>query len=140
MVRGETQYNRISRFVSEIPPELLDTDSRKRTYFTEDDGTDSNSAGNSLFPDGRSAAAGSSRSKSYASKKPFSALTKGSQLTAQKSDSLAYGVGDRVRHVKFGEGTVLDIKEGGRDFEVTVEFDTAGVRKMFAMFAKLAKI
>ena len=140
MVRGETQYNRISRFVSEIPPELLDTGSRKRTYFTEDDGTDSNSAGNSLFPDGRSAAAGSSRSKSYASKKPFSALTKGSQLTAQKSDSLAYGVGDRVRHVKFGEGTVLDIKEGGRDFEVTVEFDTAGVRKMFAMFAKLAKI
>lgn len=140
MVRGETQYNRISRFVSEIPPELLDTGSRKRTYFTEDDGTDSNSAGNSLFPDGRSAAAGSSRSKSYASKKPFSALTKGSQLTAQKSDSLAYGVGDRVRHVKFGEGTVLDIKEGDRDFEVTVEFDTAGVRKMFAMFAKLAKI
>ena len=140
MVRGETQYNRISRFVSEIPPELLDTGSRKRTYFTEDDGTDSNSAGNSLFPDGRSAAAGSSRSKSYASKNPFSALTKGSQLTAQKSDSLAYGVGDRVRHVKFGEGTVLDIKEGGRDFEVTVEFDTAGVRKMFAMFAKLAKI
>ena len=76
----------------------------------------------------------------YASKKPYTALTKGSQLTAQKSDSLAYGAGDRVRHVKFGEGTVLDIKEGGRDFEVTVEFDTAGVRKMFAMFAKLVKI
>ena len=75
-----------------------------------------------------------------AGKKPFTALTKGSQLTAQKSDKLSYGVGDRVRHVKFGEGTVLDIKEGGRDFEVTVEFDTAGVRKMFAMFAKLVKI
>ena len=140
MVRGETQYNRISRFVTEIPPELLDTGSRKRTYFPEDDGTDGNTAGNSLFSSGRSVSAGSSRSKSYASKKPFTALTKGKQLTAQKSDSLAYGVGDRVRHVKFGEGTVLDIKEGGRDFEVTVEFDTAGVRKMFAMFAKLVKI
>ena len=42
--------------------------------------------------------------------------------------------------MKFGEGTVLDIKEGGRDKEVTVDFDTAGVRKMFAMFAKLMKI
>ena len=140
MVRGETQYNRISRFVTEIPPELLDTGSRKRTYFPEDDGTDGNTAGNSLFSSGQSVSAGSSRSKSYASKKPFTALTKGKQLTAQKSDSLAYGVGDRVRHVKFGEGTVLDIKESGRDFEVTVEFDTAGVRKMFAMFAKLVKI
>lgn len=141
MVRGETQYNRISRFVGEIPPELLDTGSRKRTYSLEDDGTDSSTAGNSLFSNGKTASSGSSAwGKSHASKKPYTALTKGSQLTAQKSDSLAYGVGDRVRHVKFGEGTVLDIKEGGRDFEVTVEFDTAGVRKMFAMFAKLVKI
>ncbi len=140
MVRGETQYNRISRFVSEIPTELLDTGSRKRTYFPEDDATDGNTAGSSLFSGGKTASAGSFRTKAYASKKPFAALTKGSRLKAQKSDSLAYGVGDRVRHVKFGEGTVLDIKEGGRDFEVTVEFDAAGVRKMFAMFAKLVKI
>ena len=140
MVRGETQYNRISRFVSEIPQELLDTGSRKRTYLSEDAGTGKNTDGNGLYSGGRSATAGSSRSRAYASKKPYTALTKGSQLTAQKSDSLAYGAGDRVRHVKFGEGTVLDIKEGGRDFEVTVEFDTAGVGKMFAMFAKLVKI
>ena len=140
MVRGETQYNRLSRFISEIPPELLDTGSGRRTYFTEDDGTDRSTEGRDLFSGGKSASAASSRGRAYASKKPFTALTKGSQLTAQKSDSLAYGVGDRVRHVKFGEGTVLDVKEGGRDFEVTVEFDTAGVRKMFAMFAKLVKI
>ena len=75
-----------------------------------------------------------------AGKPLFSSLQKGSQLTAQTGGTLPYGVGDRVRHVKFGEGTVLDIKEGGRDKEVTVEFDTAGVRKMFAMFAKLVKI
>lgn len=121
MVRGETQYNSLSRFVREIPQEVLDT-------------------GSNLFSNGKSVSADSSQRRPYVSKKPFTALTKGSQLTAQKSDSLAYGVGDRVRHVKFGEGTVLDIKEGGRDFEVTVEFDTAGVRKMFAMFAKLLKI
>jgi len=35
---------------------------------------------------------------------------------------------------------VTEIKEGGRDYEVTVQFDTAGVRKMFALFAKLIKI
>lgn len=121
MVRGETQYNPPSRFVREIPQEVLDT-------------------GSNLFSNGKSVSADSSQRRPYVSKKPFSALTKGSQLTAQRGDSLAYGVGDRVRHVKFGEGTVLDIKEGGRDFEVTVEFDTAGVRKMFAMFAKLLKI
>ena len=43
-------------------------------------------------------------------------------------------------YVKFGDGTVTEIKEGGRDYEVTVQFDTAGVRKMFALFAKLIKI
>ena len=51
-----------------------------------------------------------------------------------------YAEGDRVRHVKFGEGTVLEIRSGGRDYEVTVDFDSAGVRKMFAKFAKLVKI
>ena len=34
---------------------------------------------------------------------------------------------------------MTEIKEGGRDYEVTVQFDTAGVRKMFALFAKLIK-
>ena len=57
-----------------------------------------------------------------------------------KEKGLDYQVGDRVRHIKFGEGTVKGILEGGRDFEVTVEFDTAGVKKMFATFAKLKKI
>ena len=49
-------------------------------------------------------------------------------------------MGDRVLHVKFGEGMVTQITSGGRDYEVTVAFDTAGVKKMFAMFAKLQKI
>ena len=58
----------------------------------------------------------------------------------EKSSSLDYGEGDRVHHIKFGDGTVTEIKDGGKDFEVTVQFDTAGVRKMFASFAKLKKI
>ena len=57
-----------------------------------------------------------------------------------KADSLDYGVGDTVRHVKFGVGIVKDIVEGGRDYEVTVDFDRFGTKKMFAAFAKLKKI
>ena len=58
----------------------------------------------------------------------------------QKPASLDYSVGDRVRHIKFGEGTVLSVKDGTKDFEVSVNFDTAGVKKMFASFAKLQKL
>ena len=54
--------------------------------------------------------------------------------------SLSYGVGDRVLHTRFGEGTVTAVVEGGRDFEVTVDFDTVGTKKMFASFAKLKKL
>ena len=57
-----------------------------------------------------------------------------------KADGLDYTVGDRVRHIKFGEGTVQNIIDGKRDYEVTVEFDSAGVKKMYAAFAKLQKI
>ena len=58
----------------------------------------------------------------------------------KKADHLDYTVGDQVSHIKFGVGTVLQIVEGGRDFEVTVDFEKAGVKKMFAAFAKLKKV
>ena len=61
-------------------------------------------------------------------------------FTVTKSDGLDYEVGDTVRHVKFGVGIVKNIVEGGRDYEVTVDFDKAGVKKMFAGFAKLKKL
>ena len=61
------------------------------------------------------------------------------EFTVSKAEHLEYGVGDRVRHVKFGSGVVTDIKNGTRDYEVTVAFDKAGVKRMFASFAKLQK-
>ena len=64
----------------------------------------------------------------------------GKAFTVQKPAALDYSVGDRVRHIKFGEGTVLSVKDGTKDFEVSVNFDTAGVKKMFASFAKLQKL
>ncbi len=123
MVRGETQFNKISRFIREIPLELLDTGGRK-------------AEGEADIQDKQKAYF---RAKQAYHAQPFSALKKGSQLAAE-AGGLSYQPGDRVRHVKFGEGTVLDIKEGGRDYEVTVAFDGFGERKMFAMFARLVKV
>ena len=57
-----------------------------------------------------------------------------------KATSLEYVVGDRVSHIKFGEGKVLSIEDIGRDYEVTVEFDEYGTKTMFAAFAKLEKV
>lgn len=148
MVRGETQYNKLSRFVKEIPMHLIDTGNKKIEEGTEIPVQNTYSHAKQAFRAQPFAAQfagygsgmrGTSGGGKSAGKQPFSALQKGSQLTAGKGGKLSYGVGDRVRHVKFGEGTVLEIKEGGRDYEVTVEFDSAGVRKMFAMFAKLVK-
>ena len=159
MVRGDVQYNKMSRFIREIPIELLETGKRRtggdRLAWNPGEDEEFYETGNSdqSISRGRDTvyenAKKAFRAKPYqagafsagrAGKPLFSSLQKGSQLTAQTGGTLPYGVGDRVRHVKFGEGTVLDIKEGGRDKEVTVDFDTAGVRKMFAMFAKLVKV
>ena len=68
------------------------------------------------------------------------ALNYGRWFTVNKSKSLDYTIGDRVEHIRFGEGMVRDIAEGDKDFEVEVEFDGCGIKRMFASFAKLKKI
>lgn len=120
MIRGETQYNKVSRFVREIPRELVDmgrTVPEKKTPEVKLANT---------YEQMRQAF----RTKAFEPK----------QFTVTKSDGLEYGVGDTVKHVKFGIGTVTAITEGGRDYEVTVDFDRVGVKKMFASFAKLKRI
>lgn len=59
------------------------------------------------------------------------------EFKVTKAAALDYEVGDTVRHIKFGVGIVKDIVDGGRDYEVTVDFDKVGIKKMFAGFAKL---
>lgn len=79
---------------------------------------------------------------SYASKTTglVQAPSFGKPFTIQKSDSLEYKEGDRVRHKKFGDGNVVEIKDGGKDYEVTVCFDRVGIKKMFASFARMERI
>ena len=63
------------------------------------------------------------------------------QVEAKKEGGLSYNVGDRVRHIKFGVGSVTDIREGGRRLRSDgASFDRVGVKKMFASFAKLTKV
>ncbi len=57
-------------------------------------------------------------------------MQQGKSFGKPAGGKLEYGAGDRVRHIKFGEGTVLSIVEGGRDYEVTVNFDGPGTKKM----------
>ena len=123
MVHGETQYNKMSRFVKEVPLNLLDTGV---TFMKKEEKEE-------VKPSAYFQAKQTFKTKVFETK-PVQ------QFGTPKGGALNYEVGDRVRHIKFGEGLVTQIIEGGRDYEVTVEFDKAGVKKMFAMFAKLQKI
>ena len=62
------------------------------------------------------------------------------EAVAGGSGALGYEQGDRVRHQKYGEGTVMKIEPGARDFQVTVVFDEAGQKIMYAGLAKLKKV
>ena len=186
MVRGETRYSKVSRFVKEIPEELLkgvlpkekikemprsETYANAKKAFRAKPFGASYASGNT--GNGETASYGMSSSlygsrnagtgngyengtAGYGSRSYGSGTIYGSgspagssyqkqagknfSSAATRGGSLSYKVGDRVRHMKFGEGEVLRIVEGGRDFEVTVDFDRAGTKKMFASFAKLKKI
>ena len=118
MMHGSNNYNPISRFIKEIPQELLDMGGYRKAV-------------NQTFapkpqPD---------VSPVFTRKPTF-----GKTFTVSRAETLDYGVGDRVRHVKFGEGTVQEIKNGGKDYEVSVDFDAYGTKRMFASFAKLQKL
>ena len=123
MVRGETQYNKVSQFVQEIPRDLVDlghTIQEKKPKMEQVFSSDSQySQMKQIF-----------QTRAYKPK----------EFKVTKADALDYQVGDTVRHMKFGVGIVKAIAEGGRDYEVTVDFDKVGVKKMFASFAKLKKI
>ena len=126
MIRGETQYGKVSRFVKEIPVELLNREIYEAKSYEEPRQDNSFQKAKQAF---RSV--------------PVYTPARNQRDFGAASDSaggLSYGVGDRVRHMKFGDGEVTAIASGGRDYEVTVDFDKVGTKKMFASFAKLKKL
>ncbi len=187
MIRGETQYNPVSRFVREIPPMLLDgtpasvkkrmdevyeEDSQERSLLRTKPYGAANSYAEPVKPYGAAAkpyaepvkpyaaapGAYTERKKAYAVPKkrgtgktpvtvggnPFGSgnISSGQAGAAAPAASgrIGYGEGDRVRHARYGEGTVLKIEPGPRDSQVTVVFDEAGQKIMYAGFAKLQKV
>lgn len=188
MVKGETRFARPSRFLEEVPEELMEREEQENSVFARARRSEQQDFDDSDMPWGKScepgfsyrstkpadvlnrddrpgismfgskpASYGSANTdlgsagygsgmggrNAYASKTSQPSQTKvpfGKAFTVQKAKTLEYGEGDRVHHIRFGDGTVKSIADGGKDYEVTVEFDTQGVKKMFASFAKLKKL
>ena len=171
MTHGETRYCKPSRFVEEIPSELLKEERLEPVlgsaggrdgfggpsgrFGAGEEGLPWNQPGSgmvSTFGKGYNAyasktanfgsAGAGAESRGSFGKGRKSGMTPGfgKTFTVQKAASLDYKEGDRVHHDRFGDGTVKAIVDGTRDYEVTVEFDTGGQRKMMACFAKLKKI
>ena len=202
MIRGETQYNAVSRFVREIPPQLMDNslpqsnrqehqeyeaDSRERSFFKAkpfetksfetrsfEKETPYRRVPDDVFDKPKST--GISFGREFSSKQPLNGetvrkpvtgigarpkaivrpkrtatenqpyITRATQgvgavsIEPVGSRALEYDTGDRVRHMRYGEGTVMKIEPGPRDSQVTVVFDEAGQKIMYAGFAKLKKI
>lgn len=148
MVHGQTQYNMLSRFVSEIPSELLDRQMPKKRFTEEQiSNTIAQSVAQRAVYDYRSKAVMRPK-ETMEAVKPFMSQTIRdlnkvdgiSKGAGAVKGTLDYRVGDRISHVKFGQGTVMEIKEEPRDHKVTVDFDKAGTKIMYASFAKLKKI
>ncbi len=153
MLRGEINYAPVSRFVREIPAELIDDPPKltaggyaesasnyRETSFRSRSDAD---AFGERQPERRRLKATYVRPHTAEERKPFIAkslsdMQKG--MPAAAGERPEYGVGDRVRHIKYGEGTVLGLEEGPRDYKVTVMFDDAGQKIMYAAFARLQKI
>lgn len=150
MVRGQTQYGKVSRFVREIPPELLSGEIYEPKTKEEPIEQSAFQKARKAFrtvPSYGGSGYGKEVGEGYGSTfqsskatKPVYTKVENQRDFGSAGGALSYQVGDRVRHIKFGDGEVMAIVSGGRDYEVTVDFDKAGTKKMFASFAKLKKV
>ncbi len=125
MLHGETQYNKMSRFLREVPVHLLTSAQALEREMPAPPKNQAYFQARQTF-----------QTKPFHFEKPNPPKSFGVNAGA----SVDYEVGDRVRSARYGEGLVTAIVEGGRDYEITVEYDSGQVRKMFAKFAGLQKI
>ena len=161
MLHGQTQYNMVSRFVKEIPEELLDRKLPGRRFSDEQiadaiaetirqravyDYRAQTEAQRPVFdyrpravlkPKETSQAVKPFMSQTISDLNKVAGISKG--MSGAKS-GLEYSVGDSVQHIKFGTGVVKTIQDDARDYKVTVEFEKFGQKVMYASFAKLKKL
>ena len=145
MLRGENQYNAVSRFIKEIPRYLLNV--------TSPSGGDSSFRQSNAFPESpvRKSKAAFQHTPSYVTPgssskpRPEKAVTSYTMFDkpapgAVADKPLSYDVGDTVLHIKFGTGVVKSIVKGKNGHEVTVDFPHYGVKKLLSTFANLKKL
>ncbi len=156
MMHGNRTCSDVSRFIREIPPLLFEHEAdmrnmaKRREY--ESIGRYNRDGSYADNYDGGTKLRSTSSGREYGQKNPYSSYSRqktygqptsqpsfGKQFVVNSSGKPDYEVGDRVRHIKFGVGTVEGLEKGEKDYEVTVNFDRCGVRKMYASFAKLKK-
>ena len=128
MQHGITQYNPPSRFLKEIPVDLVDMPTRQisdmaKKYDAMTQNKPALGRKNVLPPTAK-----------------FGGVGMKKEMPAPKDFKLSYGVGDKVRAPKYGIGTVVSINNGGADFEVTVSFGAKGTKKFMARLSKLIKV
>lgn len=125
MLRGEIQYNKPSRFIHEIPRYLMKINMPEKEFISNF--TSKNSSPFSQYHQSQ---------KNY---KPY-VTPEPKQFAGSNMPTLDYGIGDTVKHIKFGTGKVTDITMGGKDYEVSVDFIGYGTKKLLASFAKLSRV
>lgn len=129
MLMGHTSYNKVSRFVNEIPPELLEYTGERKTFASANGFSTSASRVN--IGAGSSSGIGSK----YTQNKSFNTFTK----PAVKSGTV-YKKGDCVFHKVFGKGMIMKTEKMGNDTMLEVAFDKAGTKTLMANFSKMEKI
>lgn len=138
MLRGETQFNKPSRFIQDVPRYLLKINApapKTKPYsFRNTDYNSSSSLGKAF--DFEKPGSGD-YNQSQVTYKPYA---EPKQIAGSSLGTLDYGVGDTVKHGKFGIGLVTNITMGGKDYEVTVDFPNFGTKKLLSTFANLIRI
>ena len=129
MLMGHTSYNKVSRFVNEIPPELLEYTGERKTFASANGFSTSASRVN--IGAGSSFGTGSK----YTQNKSFNTFTK----PAVKSGTV-YKKGDCVFHKVFGKGMIMKTEKMGNDTMLEFAFDKAGTKTLMANFSKMEKI
>ncbi len=120
---GNTTYNRASRFLKEIPPELVEGNEKKEpvaTRVSANKAVRTGGTGNSSI--------GSFRTATF------------TDVSKPKTTSANYNVGDQVEHKKFGVGVITKIEKENDDFKLEIHFKGAGMKRLMAAFANLSKI
>ena len=148
---GSTSYNPVSRFLEEIPQELLEgyeqsfgTKTNKEEMFKNSPyswtyGSKNNSEVKSYKINEKQPAMASAKSNNFAFRTAESFLNNiGKKVGMKKEVDLSkYEAGVRVFHKKFGEGTINLVEPEGEDLKVDINFDKVGHKRLMAKYANL---